>query len=108
MNTNTTKINYGITGVDVRREAMEAIQRIKSGQMDVKEAQAIKGLLDVVVDVAKTQVAFIQSLPNTVKEQMSVTEVKAIAGTLMDRDAEVEVCMAEIEESRKKPYQDLQ
>lgn len=96
--------NTGITLVDVREEAMDAIRKLKEGQIDVKTAGAIKDLLNTVVDTAKTQVAYIQSIPATIKEQMSVTEVKAIAGTLVDRDAELDVTMIEIEESRKRGY----
>ncbi len=96
--------NTGITLVDVREEAMDAIRKLKNRDIDVKIAGAIKDLLNTVVDTAKTQVAYIQSIPNTIKEQMSVTEVKAIAGTLVDRDAELDASMAEIESSRKQVY----
>lgn len=96
--------NTGITLVDVREEAMDAIRKLKEGKMDVKTAGTIKDLLNTVIDTAKTQVAYIQSLPTTIKEQMSVSEVKAIAGTLVDRDAEMDVTMIEIEESRKRGY----
>lgn len=96
--------NTGITLIDVREEAMDAIQKLKSGNIDVKTAGAIKDLLNTVVDTAKTQVTYIQSIPNAIKEQMSITEVKAIAGTLVDRDAELDVSMSEIEESRKQVY----
>ena len=64
--------NTGITLVDVRKEAMDAIRKLKSGDIDVKTAGAIKDLLNTVVDTAKTQVAYIQSIPNTIKDQMSV------------------------------------
>ncbi|MDR0874193.1 MAG: hypothetical protein LBN27_12135 [Prevotellaceae bacterium] len=104
METNHITINYGLTGVDIRREAMEAIQLLKQKKIDVREANAIKGLLDTQVDVAKTQVEYIKSIPATVREQMKITDVKAIAGTLIDRDAEIEATMAEIEEIRKLPY----
>ncbi len=96
--------NTGITLVDVREEAMDAIRKLKSGDIDVKTAKAIRDLLDTVVDTAKTQVAYMQSVPNTLKEQLSVTEVKAIAGTLVDRDAEMDATMAEIRESRRQVY----
>lgn len=96
--------NTGITLIDVREEAMDAIRKLKSGNIDVKTAGAIKDLLNTVVDTAKTQVTYIQSIPNAIKEQMSITEVKAIAGTLVDRDAELDVSMSEIEESRKQVY----
>ena len=96
--------NTGITLVDVRQEAMDAIRKLKSGDIDVKTAGAIKDLLNTVVDTAKTQVAYIQSIPNTIKEQMSVNEVKAIAGTLVDRDAELDNSLAEIRQNQKQVY----
>ena len=96
--------NTGITLVDVRKEAMDAIRKLKSGDIDVKTAGAIKDLLNTVVDTAKTQVAYIQSIPNTIKDQMSVNEVKAIAGTLVDRDAELDCSLAEIRQNQKQIY----
>lgn len=96
--------NTGITLVDVREEAMDAIRKLKNGDIDVKTAGAIRDLLNTVVDTAKTQVAYMQSIPNVLKEQLSVREIKAIAGTLVDRDAELDVSMAEIEENRKQGY----
>ncbi|MFR7824691.1 MAG: hypothetical protein ACLU30_16990 [Odoribacter splanchnicus] len=45
--------NTGITLVDVRQEAMDAIRKLKSGDIDVKTAGAIKDLLNTVVDTAK-------------------------------------------------------
>lgn len=38
--------NTGITLVDVRKEAMDAIRKLKSGDIDVKTAGAIKDLLN--------------------------------------------------------------
>lgn len=90
--------------VDVREEAMDAIRKLKGGEIDVKTAGAIKDLLNTVVDTAKTQVAYMQAIPKALKEQLSVTEVKAIAGTLVDRDAEMDATMEEIRESRRKVY----
>lgn len=97
--------NTGITLVDVRSEAMDAIRQLKSGEIDVKTAGAIKDLLNTVVDTAKTQVAYMQSIPNSIKEQLTVTEVKAIAGTLVDRDAEMDAAMVEIRERQSRPYE---
>ena len=99
-------MNSGITLLDVRYEAMDVINKLKNKEIDVKDAQTIKGLLDTVIDTAKTQVEFIKAIPNSVKEQLSVNEVKAIAGTLQDRDAELDLSMKEIEDRRKRAYQD--
>lgn len=97
--------NTGITLTDVRSEAMEAIKKLKEGTMDVKTAQEVRNLLGVMVDVAKTQVEFIKSMPNSVKEKMDVYTIKAIAGTLRDRDAEYEESMHELELRKQEPYQ---
>lgn len=100
-----TKINSGITLTDVRAEAFDAIQKLKNKEMDVKTAGEIRNLLNVVIDTAKTQVEFLKAIPNSVKEKMDETTVKAIAGTLRDRDAELDHSLTEIEENRKKPWE---
>ncbi len=92
--------NSGITLVDVRNQAFDTIKMLKEGKLDVKTAKEIKGLLDVVVDTAKTQVDFINALPQNLKEGMSEDSVKAIAGTLQDRDAELDKSLADIHKSR--------
>lgn len=97
--------NSGITLIDVRVKAFETIRAIEDGSLDLKQAQTIKDLLNVVNDVAKTQVAFLNSIPKSVKEQMSINEVKAIAGTLQDRDADLDITITEIKENQSKPYQ---
>lgn len=97
--------NTGITLVDVREEAMDAIRLLKEGKIDVKTAGAVKDLLNTVVDTAKTQVEYMKVIPKNVHEQMTITEVKAIAGTLVDRDAEMDQSMVEIRESQNKSYE---
>jgi len=99
---NKQSTNTGITLVDVRHEAMETIKALRAGEIDVKQAQAVKDLLNTVIDTAKTQVEFLKSIPNSVKEQLTATEVKAIAGTLKDRDAELDLTLDEINKSSKK------
>ena len=94
--------NSGITLTDVRSEAMSTIQLLKDKQMDVKTAGEIRNLLAVIVDTAKTQVSFIQALPNSVKEQLTVIEVKAIAGTLVDRDVDLDLTLNEVNESQRR------
>lgn len=96
--------NSGITLVDVRNEAMDTIKKLKANEIDIKTAGEIRNLCNVVIDVAKTQVEFVKAIPSVVREQMTVTEVKAIAGTLVDRDAELDVTLKEVEESQNKPY----
>lgn len=91
------KTNTGITMTDVRMEAFDAIQKLKSGEMDVKTAAEIRNLCGVVIDVAKTQVEFLKAIPDSIKQQMKPEEVKAIAGTLRDRDAEFDEVMHEVE-----------
>jgi hypothetical protein len=82
--------NSGITLVDVRNEAFEAIKLIKAGKMDVKTAGEIRNLLNTVIDTAKTQVEFLKAIPHSIKEKMDQDSIKAIAGTLKDRDAELD------------------
>ena len=100
---NTNKANTGITLVDVRHAAMETIRKLQSGEMDVKTASEIKNLCNTVIDVAKVQVEYIKAIPAHVKQNMSINEVKAIAGTLIDRDSELDQSLVEIQESMKKP-----
>ncbi len=97
-------MNTGITLTDVRAEAMNAIKQLKDGKMDVKTASEIRSLLGVVIDTAKVQVEFMKAIPNSVKEQLKVEEVKAIAGTLRDRDAELDEVMHEVEQKGKQTY----
>lgn len=82
--------NSGITLIEVRNEAMATIEALKAKQMDVKTASEIRSLLGVIVDTAKAQVAFINAIPNSIKEKMNEDNIKAIAGTLKDRDAELD------------------
>lgn len=96
------KTNTGITLTDVRTEAFDVIRMLKEGLLEVKDAQTIKGLLDTVIDTAKTQVEFLKAIPDSVKSEMSVDEVKAIAGTLQDRDAELDITIKQIEDNKYK------
>jgi len=93
--------NTGITLVDVRSEAMDTIRKIKNKEIDLKKAREIKGLLDTIIDVAKTQVEFIKSIPDNMKRELKTDDIKAIAGTLKDRDAELDASLHEIEQSGK-------
>lgn len=93
-------MNTGITLVDVRSEAMDAIRKLKQGTMDIKTAKEIKDLLNVIVDVAKTQVEFIKAVPENIKNSMNEDSVKAIAGTLRDRDAELDETLDKIEKEK--------
>jgi hypothetical protein len=96
--------NSGITLVDVRIEAMDTIQKLKDKKIDVSTANSVKGLLDTIVSVAKTQVEFMKSLPNDVKNALKENDVKAIAGTLVDRDAELDKSLHEVSVSQSKGY----
>lgn len=102
---NSPNINTGITLVDVRKEAMDAIRMLKNKEIDVKTAQEIKNLCNTVIDVAKVQVAYIQVIPKHISDKMSLNEVKAIAGTLIDRDAELDKSLKEINDNQHKPYE---
>ena len=93
-------MNTGITLIDVREEAMATIKAIKAGNMDLKTASEFRYLLGTVIDTAKVQVEFMKSLPNSMKESMKAEDVKAIAGTLRDRDAELDVTLTQIDHAR--------
>jgi len=92
--------------VDVRLEAMDTIRLLKANKIDVKTAAEIRNQCNVVIDVAKTQVEYLKAIPVSIKEQLTPNEIKAMAGTLTDRDAELDVTLKEIEESQSKPYQE--
>jgi hypothetical protein len=97
--------NTGITLVDVRFEALDTIKKLKNKEIDVSTANSVKGLLDTIVSVAKTQVEFLKVLPDGVKKQMQEADVKAIAGTLVDRDAELDKSLHEVSVSQGKGYE---
>ena len=100
---NTNKVNSGLTLVDVRTVLMQTITDLRSGKTDIKTAAEIRNLSNSMIDIAKTQVEYIKAIPNSLKEQMTANEVKAIAGTLIDRDSELDQSLIEIQESMKKP-----
>jgi hypothetical protein len=97
-------VNTGMTMVDVRLEAMDTIRLLKEKQIDVKTAAEIRNQCNVVIDVAKTQVEYLKAIPNSIKEQLTPDEVKAMAGTLTDRDAELDMTLKEIGISQSRPY----
>ena len=97
--------NTGITLVDVRQAAMDTIKKLQKGEMDIKTAGEIRNLCNTVIDVAKVQVEYVKAVPAHIKEQMTLVEVKAIAGVLIDRDAELDQTLIEIEENQKKPVE---
>jgi len=96
--------NQQITLTDVRQQALEAIQSLKQGEMDVKTAKEIRELLNVIVDTGKTQVDFLNAIPVSVREQMGEENIKQLAGTLKDKDEELNETLQEIESNRKKTY----
>jgi hypothetical protein len=93
--------NSGITMVDVRNEAMDAIKQLKEKTIDVQTAREIRNLLDTVIDTGKTQVEFLKAIPNSIKEKMGEDDIKAIAGTLRDQDAELDQSLIKIEKANK-------
>lgn len=94
--------NSGITLIEVRKEALELIKQLKSGSIDIKTATEIRNCLNVIIDTAKTQVEFLKAIPNSIKEKMNENTVKAIAGTLRDRDAELDETLHEIESTESQ------
>ena len=101
---NNVKQNSGLTLVDVRSVLMDTINGLKAGTVDIKTAAEIRNLSNSMIDIAKVQVEYIKALPNSVKENIKVDEIKAIAGTLIDRDAELDVTLKEIEDGKKQSY----
>jgi hypothetical protein len=97
--------NTGVTLVDVRTEAIDAIRKLKNKEIDIATANSVKGLLDTIVSVAKTQVEFLKVLPEGVKKQMGESDIKAIAGTLVDRDAELDKSLHDIQVSQNSTYE---
>jgi len=93
-------MNSGITLIDVRSEAMDAIKKLKSGDMEVKTAAEIRNLLSVIIDTAKTQVEFLKCIPEGLKQKMDEDTIKAIAGTLRDRDAELDETLNHIDKTK--------
>lgn len=77
-------MNTGVTLIEVRREAMDVIQKLKKSEIDIKTASEIRDLLSVIIDTAKTQVEFLKAIPNSLKEKMSEETIKTIAGALAD------------------------
>jgi len=79
-------MNTEITLLEVRKEAMEAIQQLKSNKMDVQTASEIRNLLGTIIDTAKVQVEFLKAIPNSLKEKMSEDSIRSIAGTLSNNN----------------------
>ena len=93
-------MNSGITFVDVRNEVFDIIKKLKAGEIEVKTASEITKLLTVVIDAGKTQVEFLKALPASVKEKLNEDNIKAIAGTLRDRDAELDETLEHIDKNK--------
>lgn len=89
---------------DVRETALDAINKLKAGEMDVKTAQAIKGLLDTIVDTGKTQVEFLKAIPNSIKEQMDFVDITCLAAPLDSPALRIDKTMIEIEKRNREPY----
>jgi hypothetical protein len=94
--------NSGITLTEVRSEAMNIIQMLKENKIEIKTAIEIRNLLGTVIDVAKTQVEFLKAIPNSMKEKLDADSIKAIAGTLRDRDTELDEALTEIDKKRTR------
>ena len=89
---------------DVRQTALDAIEKLKVGEMDVKTAQAIKGLLDTIIDTGKTQVEYLKALPNYIKEQMDMVDVMSLAAPLDSPDVRLDKTLADIKKKNTEPY----
>lgn len=90
---------------DVRETALDTVKKLQSGEMDVKTAQAIKGLLDTIIDSGKTQEEFLKAIPNCIKEQMKMTDIICLAAPLDSPDIRMDQTMQEIRERNSHPYE---
>ena len=77
-----------ITLIDVRIEAMDAIRKLKSKEMDVKTAKEVRDLLSVIIDTAKTQVEFMKAIPTSLKEKMSEEVILNISGAIQGESSQ--------------------
>jgi len=92
--------NTGITLIDVRNEVFDCIRKLKDEKMDVNLAREIRQQLQLVIETARVQVDFLRVIPEEVKKQMNAESIKAIAGTLRDRDAELDESLTAIERAK--------
>lgn len=90
---------------EVRETALDAVRKLQSGEMDVKTALAIKGLLDTIIDTGKTQVEYLKAIPNSIKEQMRMTDIICLAAPLDSPDIRMDQTMDEIRAKQREPYQ---
>ncbi len=92
--------NTGITLIDVREAAHCAIRSLREGSMNVKTSSEIRKLLNVIIDTGNCQVDFLKALPDHIRAKIDLDSVKAIAGTLRDRDADLDETLEGIEKKR--------
>lgn len=90
---------------DVRETALDAINKLKAGEMDVKTAQAIKGLLDTIIDTGKTQVEFLKAIPTSIKEKMDFVDITCLAAPLDSPALRMDKTLYEIEQRNRQPYE---
>jgi len=94
--------NSGITLTDVRENALLSIKALREGKIEISTAKEIRENLSIIIDTARVQVDFLRAIPNNVKKEISESDIKAIAGTLIDRDAELDKSLYKIEENNNK------
>lgn len=89
---------------DVKQLAFESIEALKNGSMNVQTAAEIRNNLNVIVEVAKVEVAFINQIPKLLKDEMK-KQLLEIASTVHDADgAALDRTLKEIAIENSKPY----
>lgn len=96
-------MNSEVTLIDVRKEAMDTINQLRSKTIDAKTANEIRNLLNTVIDTAKVQIDFIKVLPNSIKDKMTIEEIGSFIGK-KEEEQTIEETLAEIEAKRKSTY----
>jgi len=96
--------NRNVTLVDVRNHAINTLEGILDGSIEIEKAKQVKGLLDTIINSSKTQVDFINSIPKNIKENMNFDELMQISGSFRDDNYELDKTLKHIEEKNKQPY----
>jgi len=90
---------------DVKELAYQSIEALKEGKMNVQTAAEIRNNLNVIVEVSKTEIQFINAIPKLQKEELK-NELLQIASTVYDaNEAELNKTLLEINSENERPYE---
>lgn len=95
-----------ITLKQVKHEALKSIQLLREGKTDVKTASEIRNNLNVIVEIAKTEVEFIKVLSEDVKKESlnSLGDYEKVAETIVPPSISLDESLNEIDNKAKEPY----